>query len=297
MNIGSQLVICLVLLAPAAHAPGQEALPSPAETSSFGTPGFEIERVSWIGNVAHGRGVTVVNRFGSVRARFGGYEGQVEVFANVQHFADEGSRLVVETRESQAGVEVTVGYVPTGPLRGDPTTEAGALVTVPDPDQKKRADLVVYVPRGAPLSASTGDGLIDARGLESDVHASTVSGELSARKIDGELDFETDSGDVLVILERWNSARQHSFTSDSGGLSIVFGGEVNTVIRVATSGLISTDFSMEIDYQSDRRPIKRGEALVGKGSSVVAISSADGHIRTSRRPLARKARVRPETGR
>ncbi len=291
MNRRAQLASCLVLLALAAHATGQETGPSSARPSPFDTPGFEVERVSWTGNVAPGRGVTVVNHFGSIRARFGGYQGQVEVFANVQHFAGEGPRLVVRTRESQDGVEVTVGYVP------DSANADAELVTVPDPDHKKRADMVVYVPQGAPLSASTDHGLLDARGLESDVRARTVSGELTARKVDGELDFETGSGDVLVTLEKWDSARRHSFASASGDLSIVFGGEVNAVIRVATSGLISTDFSMKIDYQTDRRPIKRGEALAGKGSSAVEISSSDGHIRLIRRPLARKARVRPGTGR
>ncbi len=290
----STLSACLLLLA-ATGAAGQEAVPAAGEQSAFGVPGFEIERVSWTGNVAPGRGVTVVNRFGTVRARFGGYQGQVEVFANVQHFADEGPRLVVETRESQAGVEVTVGYI--AHPEGGPATAAGELVAVPDAKHKKRADLVVYVPQGAPLSASTGDGLFDARGLKSDVRADTVSGALTARKIEGELEFETVAGDVLAVLEKWGSEQSHSFTSDSGDLSIIFGGEVNAVIRVATSGLVSTDYSMTIDYQADRRPIKRGEAIVGKGSSMVTIAATDGHIRVVSRPLAREARARPGTGR
>ncbi len=285
MNRRIRMTCCLVLLALATGVAGQETGDSPP---AAGTPDFEIERFSWTGSVAAERGVAVVNRFGTVRARFGGYEGQVEVFANVQHFASEGPRLVVEIAESQTGVEVTVGYR---------NGETGEWVTVRDPGHKKRADMVVYVPRGAPLSASTDRDLIDARGLKSDVRARTVSGDVTARKIDGELDFGTASGDVLALLERWGSERQHAFASDSGDLSIYFGGEVNARIRVATSGRISTDFSLSVDYQADRRPIKRGETLVCKDLSTVAISSVDGHVRLVRKPLARKARVRPGTGR
>ena len=298
-----RMMSCLVLLVLAGGVAGQETVPSApiaeapaaAGTPAGGAPGFEIERFSWIGDVVAGcdvapeecrRNVTVVNRFGSVRARFGGYEGRVEVFANVQQFAEEGPRLLIETREARTGVEVTVGY----------RNDAGELVTAPDPGHKKRADMVVYVPQGAPLSVSTDRDLIDARGLKSDVRARTVHGDLTARKIEGALDFETGSGDVLVLLESWNPERRHAFTSDSGDLSIYFGGEVNARIDVATSGLISTDFSMSVDCQADRKPIRRGDVLAGKGSSMVAISSVDGHVRLVRKPLARKARARPGTG-
>ena len=279
---GLALAVALGLLlpAPGAVARGQE----PAE--AFGVPGFEIERFSWVGAVPTGGEVRVLNRFGDLRARFGGYEDRLEVFANVQQFADEGAPLEVEVRETAAGVVVEVGS-----RDGD----AGGLVTTPDPGQRKRADMVVYVPRGVPLSASTQDGLFDARGLESDVRARTVGGRITARKMVGALDFATASGDLLVVLERWDRARRHSLASESGDLSVVLGGDVHAAIRVATSGRISTDVSMTIDYRADRRPIRRGEARLGKGSSSLSIVSADGDVRLARRPLARKARVRPGT--
>ena len=258
---------------------GQEAPPP------FGVPGFEIERVSRIASVAEGLGVTVVNRFGDVRARFGGYEGRAEVFANVQQFDDEGPRLLVETRKTPAGVEVSVGYR---------VSESGELVTAPDPGWKKRADMVVWVPRGAPLAVTTVDGLVDLRGLESDVRAVTAGGAIKARKMRGALDFRSGSGEVLVVLESWDGAREHSFASEAGDLSVVLGGEADTTIRVATSGLVSTDVSLGLDYRADRRPVRRAEALLGEGSGTVTISSGDGHVRLIRRPLAREALLEPE---
>jgi hypothetical protein len=271
--------IGLALVGLAAPALGQETPPSP-----FGVPGFEIERVSWVGTVAAGGGVVVRNRFGDVRARFGGYEGRVELLGNAQQFANEGARLTVVTEETPAGIEMTVGTR---------STETGELVATPVPGQMKRADIVVYVPRGAPLSIATADGLVDVRGLQSDVRASTSSGEIKARKVAGALDFQTASGELLVVLAAWDTPREHALASRSGDLSVVFGGEVDAVVHVATSGLISTDLSMEIDYQAGRRPIRRGRALVGAGSSTVSISSDEGDVVLTRLPLARKARVRP----
>ncbi len=273
------ITIGLVLLSLAALAPGQETPPAP-----FGVPGFEIERVSWVGTVAAGGGLVVRNRFGDVRARFGGYEGRVELFGNVQQFAEEGARLEVATEETAAGIEMTVGYR---------EAETGELLATPLPGQRKRADIVVFVPRGVPLSVATGDGRVEARGLESDVRASTEGGAITARKIAGGLHFRTSSGDQLVVLAAWDTPRQHSFASQSGDLSVVFGGEVDADLRVATSGLISTDLSLEIDYQAGRRPIRRGRALVGKGSCTVSISSTEGDVILTRLPLASKARNQP----
>ncbi len=290
-----QMTCCLVLLLLAASASGQEPAPA-AEIPAAGTPGFEIERFSWTGDVAAGcdapaeecrRGVTVVNRFGTVRARFGGYEGKVEVFANVQNFAREDPRLAVEARETATGVEVTVGF----------RDDAGELVTTRESKHKKRADMVVWVPQGAALQVTTESDLIEARSLKSDLRARSTSGDVTVRKIDGELDLETGSGDVLALLEGWDSARRHAFASGSGDVSLYLGGEVNARVRIATSGLISTDFSMTVDYQADRRPIKQGEVLAGKGSSTVEVTSAGGHVRLVRKPLARKALAGPNTSR
>lgn len=249
--------------------------------------GFEVERVSWIGEAAEGQTVTVHNRFGDLRARFGGYEGQVEVFGNVQQFADEGPRLIVETATSDRAIVVTVGY----------RDESGSLIETPAPEHKKRADLVVYVPKDVPLHAITADGLLDVRGLKSAVRASTSSGDITARKVDGTLHFESESGDVSVRLETWEQARHHSFSSARGDLSIYLAGDVTAQVDVSTRGLISTDYSMKIEFEAgappNRAPVKHGVAVVGKRASTVTIESLIGHIRLVRRPVASEALVRP----
>jgi hypothetical protein len=158
---------------------------APRQAQPAPSVGFELERVSWVGEVGDGQRITVRNPFGDVRARFGGYTGQVELLANVQHFADEGGRLELDTAAVPTGLVVTVGY----------RTDTGALALVRDPAQKKRVDLVIYVPEGATLSVSTDDGLIDMRGLRSDVRGRSVAGAIRVRKVDGTLDLSTSTGD------------------------------------------------------------------------------------------------------
>ncbi|MCP4899089.1 MAG: hypothetical protein GY906_19140, partial [bacterium] len=70
----------------------------------------QVRKMTWLGSVAEGGTFTVTNRFGDIRARFGGYEGKVEVIAMVQDFATEEPPLMLETAESKLGAEVTVGY-------------------------------------------------------------------------------------------------------------------------------------------------------------------------------------------
>lgn len=249
--------------------------------------GFEVENVSWLGSVEDGRSVVVSNGFGDVRARFGGHDGQVEIFATLQHFAAEGPRLTVAAKESPAGVEVSVGYR---------VEQDGAWVTAPQPGQKKRADVVVFVPQGAPLAASTGHGLIEVDGTKSDVRATTVSGEIQVRKVDGDLDLTTDSGAILAALGAREAGRRQSLISGSGDLTVVLSEDANLTVRVATGGLISTDFSLRIERRENSRAIKQGEAVIGKGTTELVMSSESGHLRLVRQPVARKARARPREG-
>ncbi|MCP3959329.1 MAG: DUF4097 domain-containing protein [bacterium] len=278
-----RLFAAIAMLAATAAA---EEKPEQKPADPFGVPGFEVERVSWTGSVGDGE-VVVVNRFGDVRGRFGGYEGEVEVFANVQQFESEGPRLEVETKETDAGVTVTVGY------RDE---KSGELVTTRDPAQKKRADMVVFVPKGAPVHVSTDQGKAQFKRLRSDVHATTVSGPISVREVQGHLNLTSGSGSILATLEPIDAKRAQSITTDSGDATIYVSEDASLTVRVATNGPLSTDYSMAIDYQDGRQPLKRGEAVVGKATEPMTLTTDSGHVRVVRRPSAHRARVQPKEG-
>ncbi len=276
--INRNLIALGLALTTATVAVGQEALPT--------DQGFEMERATWTGTLADGDAVTVINPFGDVRARFGGYEGKVEVLAILQQFAGEGPRLALDGKITETGAEVRVGAR---------DAQSGEWITARDPGQKKRADLVVFVPLGAPLRISTDHGLVEVKGVKSDVRASTASGEMVVRGIAGDLDLESGSGEVLVTLETREAGRQQRIVSGSGDVTVYLSEDSNLTLGAATSGLLSTDFSMDVDYDAERLPVRRGEAVIGKGTHHVTIRSDSGHLRLVRRPVARKARPKGDS--
>lgn len=249
--------------------------------------GFEIERFSWIGQAGEGKAVTIRNAFGDVRTRFGGYEGRVEVLATLQQLDDDGSRLEVEAKQSASGVAVTVGF-------RDPATDR--WVTDRRPEHRKRADVVVFVPLGSALSVSTDHGLVQVRGTRGSVRARTVSGEIELRKVEGSFELETESGSILVWVGDKEVGGRSSMISRGGDQAVVLSADANVTVRVATGGLISTDFSLHLEDPKEGESRKMGEAVIGKGTAELVTSSESGHLRLQRRPVARKARARPGAG-
>jgi hypothetical protein len=247
-------------------------------------PGFEMERVGWLGAVRAGGTVTVRNPFGDVRARFGGYQGEVEVMAVLQHFAEEGARLTLEALESDDGVELVIGH----------RSQGGELVTTREPGQRKRADLVVFVPRGVKLEAVTDDGLLEARGLQGNVTGATRSGEIRVRAVEGVVELTTVSGPVLLALSDREVGAPQSVVSQSGDLTVYVSEDANLTIRVASDRPLGTDFTAALDHQAGRRPAATlATAVIGKGTDELRLESPGGIVRLLHRPAAGRARVRP----
>ena len=236
-------------------------------------PAPAFEQTSWQGRVAAGKTVSVINTFGNVRARFGGYDGLVEVRATMQQPQQDADRLELHAEHTPTGVTLRVRRPGEGP-RG-----------------KRRADLVVFVPQGVALQIRTDEGLVDARGLRSSLEASTASGPIKVRSIDGELQLSSKSGSLLAFLEPRAAHAAQSLRSGNGAVTVSMNEDQDLTLHLEGNGLISTDFSMMLDYAVGRQPRKKARVVVGKGTTVMTLASRAGHIRVLRRPLARKART------
>ncbi|MEM7584337.1 MAG: DUF4097 family beta strand repeat-containing protein [Acidobacteriota bacterium] len=242
-----------------------------------------MTRATWKGTVSGDESVRVVNAFGDMRVRFGGYEGEVEVIANLQNFADEGAALVVEGKMTEQGAVIEVGF----------RASTGEWVNRRRPGTRMRADLVVFVPKAAPLDAAVDDGLLEIRKLKGAVRGRSESGEIVVRGIEGDLDLTTDSGRIVANLIPREADGEQRIASRSGEVSVYANPDVSLRVQVATAGQISTDVSMTIEAAEDGSRRKRGEAVVGKGTTLLKLDSDTGDIRLFQRPLARKARLRP----
>lgn len=218
--------------------------------------------------------VRVVNPFGNIHARFGGYENKVEILSTVQRI-----------RGGPSGPEVSIS----------PTDDGGLEVTTapgPVPDSPggppSRVDLVLFVPKGAALDAETREDPINVKGLKGDLTARSEKGDIRIRAVEGAVRAKTVRGQIAVSLETDVTSESQDFSTETGDIEVYLWEDANLVVDIATSGEISTDFSITIEHRRQEEPGKHAVATVGQGGPKLALFTKRGRVRLLRlqRPLA-----------
>ncbi len=260
-RLSSFLVLLLGFLATVVAAESPQAEESWKNTSR-----------QWTETVASGKRVQVVNPYGDIYFRFGGYENQVEVVATVQRLETHLPELKVAFRHGDEGLDVTVApEAPAGPV-GAPSA--------PGPEATRdRVDLAVFVPRGVALHARTGADRIEIKGLESDVTAESVKGEIRIVKVKGRVHARTERGQIFATLETGVSAEPQELSTHTGDITVHLWEDANTTVKIATSGEISTDYSLQVERRRFEEPGKHAVAVVGRGGPELTLSSKRGNIR------------------
>jgi Putative adhesin len=239
------------------------------------SPGYQVERVERFVSVAAGQVLSVTNPFGDVSARFGGYEGAVEARAVIQQFEAEGPRLVMVIGDTSRGPVVRVGT-----LGADGKT----LDLEPVKGQKKRADLVIFVPQGARLEVTTLEGRVEARGLKSDLRVRTRAGGVSVRSVQGNLDLASEAGSILATPELEARTEVQRFTTGQGDISLILPQDGAFTVSASTTGWLSTDFSLAIERDPADVTRRRGRGKNGAGRTQLEVTSQSGHLRLQVRP-------------
>ena len=225
---------------------------------------WQKESAQWLETIEPGGTIRVVNPLGDIRARFGGYEDQVEVLATLQYTDQQASRPQVTLSRVGAGLDISTDWT-----QGD-----GA--------RQGRVDLVVFVPQGATLDARTDDGLLEAKGLKGDLIASSIKGEVRLRSIQGRVNAKSARGPISAALETGATDESQSITTETGDIEVYLWEDANLQVRLATSGEISTDFSIEIEHRRFEEPGKLGRATIGKGGPQLVLESKRGRVRLLR---------------
>jgi len=218
-----------------------------------------------------GSRVRAVNPHGNVYARFGGYENQLEVLSTGQRIEFDRPELEVRIDRSDEGVELTVGPAPG-------STDASGV------ERRDRIDLVLFVPLGATLDVRTVDGAIEAKGLKGELIASTTSGEIRIRGVEGRVRAKSVRGRISVALENATTDQPQELTTETGDIEAYLWEDAAMRVEVATSGRISTDFSLEIEHRRFEEPGKRATAVVGPGGPKLTLSSKRGAVSLLRLP-------------
>lgn len=212
--------------------------------------------------------VRVVNPFGAIHVRFGGYENRVEILTTVQR--------------PQGG--------PSGPEVSISPTDAGGLevrtAPGPEPDPpdgpRSRVDLVLFVPAGAAVDAETREDQINVKGLKGDLTAWSETGDIRIRSVEGRVRAKTARGQIAASLEADVTSESQDLSTDTGDIEVYLWEDANVEVEIATSGEISTDFSIRIEHLRSEEPGKRATAVVGGGGPKLSLYTKRGRVKLLR---------------
>lgn len=246
-------------------------LDAPAGVASVESASASFERGVLEARLGEVAGLAIVNPYGDVRLRFGGYEDRVLV-------------QYVEQRPAQAA-----------PITLDFAAEHGRLqarlpaheVLLPG----QRLDLVVFVPKGYAVRVQTETGAIEGRGIQGDVDFVSGEGAIAFRAIAGRIRAETGGGTIEGQLEPAPEGSAQRIATRTGAITLAVPEALNAAVELATSGVFATEFSLEVEALPGQEPNKRARAAIGKPLATLAVESKRGEIRLLRRAAFRPAGV------
>lgn len=210
-----------------------------------------------------GQALEIANDFGDVHLRFGGFAHELELSAVAQ--APEGAPAPTVRFDAKTG-------------RYDSYLPEGSVIA-----RGQRADMVAFVPEGHAVTVQTLAGDVEVRSVRADVTIRSNSGAISARGVRGAIDAQTGSGSIEVAFVDDANAPKQRLETSTGLIMASFGPQANARINVATSGLIGTEYSVEVTPAAGQEPNKTGKLLLGAGEKQIEIQSKRGELRLYRR--------------
>lgn len=225
-----------------------------------------LERSDYVRTLAAGTPIRIDNPFGDVRLRFGGYEHALEIHATMQRPDRSQPGFLLEPQLDGSALVFS------------PQLPAGTLLPA-----GQRVDLTVFVPKAHPVTVRTRLGLIESRGLQSDLTLFSESGSISARGTAGLLQAHSEGGQIEIAFENAPAGSSQHLSTTTGTIIVAFSDSNNLALDVATSAAIATEYSLAIERLPGAEPNKRARAEVGTPAASLKIDSKRGEIRLLRR--------------
>lgn len=209
-----------------------------------------------------GQPIEVNNPLGNVHLRFGGYEHELEIHAVAQ--------FPVGGKPAGVKVERRAGKVFVSPTLDRKTPASG-----------QRIDLTLYIPKGHALKVRT-TGLIESRGLQSDVDFGTGEGAITGRGLQGSVIAQTTTGDISLWMEPAPAGSRQRFQTVTGSITLGLPETFNARLALKTSGVFGTEYSLDVTPLRGQEPNKSARTIVGDDKAEVVVESRRGDIRLLR---------------
>jgi hypothetical protein len=219
----------------------------------------KIDRKQFQAPITSGESAVIENSFGDVRVRSGADSKILEIFSVIQNLEHEtpAPDIVIQRKDKKVIVSV------------ESSQKEGKL---------DRADLVIYVPEGIPTSAKTVHGLIEIKGVMGDISAVSERGEIIIRSVKGHVQAENKSGSIVGELLPDVTSQPQNFDTRTGNITLYFWEGFKGVVNLETSGQITTDFSLDIDYRASEEPDKIATAKIGQEKGRISAKTKRGNI-------------------
>lgn len=259
-HFGWAALLTLLIVVPKSESIAGGPVPQ-VRGGSGADPDWRIERSSQLHEVPTETSIRIENLRGDIRTR-PSTGTLLEVSAVLQHDRRDPQPPELSLEEKDGHVEVSVRYPGV-----DPTVPRREL---------QRADLTLYVPASSSLELRSETGDIEVRGHHGRLLATSQVGDLSL-DASGSVRGHTERGAIDGILRPGGPDGTWRLQTETGAIRMRLGREATAVIQGTTRGLLTTDFSIEIE-----RDLANGEkhftAVVGTGGREMTLISLRGDI-------------------
>ena len=189
---------------------------------------------------------------------------QVEVIANAQRIAGDPFEPDLSFSVEGGALVLNVGF---DSKSNDPTSQTEEM-------RRRRIDLTLIVPAEAMLDLATKGGLLEAKGVEGALVARTKSGDMTISSA-GLVDAATEHGSIKLDMKSTSAKELPKLETVTGNIELWIPQKANLNVYVETEGVLSTDYSVEIDRNGR---LKRIRAELGRGGKTLKIKSVRGAV-------------------
>ena len=237
----------------------------------------EAAPFDWSGRIAEGRTLEIVGVNGDIDV-VASEDGRAHVRAVRSARRSDPESVRIEVVEHDGGVTVCAVYpTPRGAREPNSCARGGGNSSVNDNDVE--VHFTVRVPAGVRFDGSTVNGGVEAQGLRSDVHATTVNGDVRVSTA-GLAQASTVNGDISVRVGSGTLSRDLRFSTVNGSIELSAPAGLNADLEASTvNGEIESDFEVRVRGSIDRQSIR---GTIGSGGSDLDLSTVNGRIRLRR---------------
>jgi DUF4097 and DUF4098 domain-containing protein YvlB len=262
----------------------------------------------WMGQITAGAELRIESVHGDIRVSAASGD-RASVHADVRGRGHRTARIVFDVIPNGTNVTICARWAdaPACTARGmheqDEDDGGGGSAS---------ADFTVQLPRGARLTASTGNGLIDVAGTGSDVRVGSGNGVVRVVGASGRVDASSGNGDVTVEgaggpvtvstgngavraytatgpvnastgngvidvrMDRLGSRSDMAFSTGNGDVTIAVPGSFAADLDADTGhGSIRSDFQLTVNGRIDPSHIR---GVIGTGGPRIHLSSGNGDL-------------------